>query len=323
MRHPMQLDPRPDDMSERAWFPHLSTVGNDRGEFERLGRSHAALFVNETPTLLVSFETADSLGDAPDSMPKAFDLAEDAGWSMLTLLTDSENWFRDPAVYGYFDQLVDNGFFEEFDRVVFYGAGMCGYAAAAFSVAAPGATVIALCPQATLDPRVTEWDPRFRAHRRLSFTDRYGYAPDMLEAANHAFILYDPDVSLDSIHAALFTRPNVSKLRCRWLNGTVEADLMNMGVLPEMIDAACEGKLTESVFHRLFRARRAHKPYLRRLLETLDSEQRPYLTALLCHSVSSRMRAPLFRKRLKQAAETLAATDATAPPWLDEVLAGE
>jgi hypothetical protein len=50
------------------------------------------------------------------------------------------------------------GFFDDFDQVVFYGAGQCGYAAAAFSVATPGATVVAIQPQATLDPRVTEWD---------------------------------------------------------------------------------------------------------------------------------------------------------------------
>ena len=39
-------------------------------------------------------------------------------------------------------------------------------------------------PQATLDPRVAEWDDRFLHMRRTDFTDRYGYAPDMLDAAS-------------------------------------------------------------------------------------------------------------------------------------------
>ncbi|MCV2880750.1 GAT domain-containing protein [Actibacterium sp. XHP0104] len=312
----MQLDSVGKPISERPWYGKLDAMGLERGSFERLGDSHAALFIDETPTLLVSFETADSIGDADGAMPLAYDLAEDAGWSLLSVLCDGDTWFRDRRVFGYFDRLVDDGFFEDFDRVVFYGSGMCGYAATAFSVAAPGATVIAICPQATLDPRVTEWDPRFAQFRRLSFTDRYGYAPDMLEAAERAFILYDPDVSLDSVHAALFTRPNVTKLRCRWLNGTVEADLIKMGVLSEMLDAACEGHLTEEVFHQLYRARRDYKPYLRRLMETLEDEERPYLTALLCQSVAERLRAPLFRKRFRIAVTKLAQAG-EVPGWIN------
>ena len=112
------------------------------------------------------------------------------------MVAEGQSWFRDPAVFAYFDRLVDDGFFDEFERVIFYGAGPCGYAAAAYSVAAPGATVVAVQPQATLDPRMTEWDDRFVEMRRTSFTDRYGYAPDMLDAADQAFVLYDPISSL-------------------------------------------------------------------------------------------------------------------------------
>ena len=82
--------------------------------------------------------------------------------------------------------MVDYGFFDELDQVVFYGSGPCGYAAAAFSVAAPGATVVAVQPQAKLDPRVTVWDSRHRKMRRADFTSRYGYAPDVLVIAEQA-----------------------------------------------------------------------------------------------------------------------------------------
>jgi len=310
----MQAEAADDEMSNRAWFGRLKAVGEEGGFFERLGQTHTAVFIDETRTLLVTFTNSHALDDAPDSLPMGHELASDAGWSLLSIVADRENWFRDPAVYGFFDRLVDDGFFEEFDRVVFYGAGMCGYAAAAFSVAAPGATVIAISPQATLDPRVTEWDPRFMRHRRLSFTDRYGYAPDMLDAAARAFVLYDPYITYDAMHAALFTRPNVTKLRCRWLDGALETDLTGMGILPELIDAACEGHLTPPVFHRLFRARRNHKPYLRRMLTTLEAADRPWLIALMCKNITGRMHAPMFNKRLKQSVKTLA--NAGKPlPW--------
>ncbi len=181
-------------------------------------------------------------------MPLGWEMAERHGWSQLCILAHSETWFRHRAVYMFFDRLVDEGFFDEYDQVVFYGSGSCGYAAAAYSVAAPGATVIALQPQATLDPRVTEWDPRFDHMRRVSFTDRYGYAPDMLDAAERAFVLYDPEETADAMHAALFTRPNVTKLRCRYLDGEIEAFLRRMQILQPLLVKAMDGSLTRSGF---------------------------------------------------------------------------
>jgi hypothetical protein len=108
------------------------------------------------------------------------------GWSHLSIILDGDTWFHDPKVYAYFNRLDDDGFFDDFDHVVFYGAGPCKYAAAAFSVAAPGATVDAIQPQTTLDPRITDWDDRYMKMRRTDFTSRYGYAPDMLDAAEQA-----------------------------------------------------------------------------------------------------------------------------------------
>ncbi|MDG1103479.1 MAG: hypothetical protein P8N75_08935 [Ascidiaceihabitans sp.] len=117
--------------------------------------------------------------------------------------------FTIQMVYSYFDRLDDDGIFDDFDHVIFYGAGPCEYAAAAFSVAAPGATVVAIQPQATLDPQITEWDDRYVKMRRADFSSRYGYAPDMLDAAEQAYVIYDPCERLDAAHAAMFTRSNV------------------------------------------------------------------------------------------------------------------
>ncbi len=299
-------------------YARLTDAGAAEGSFERLGAGYSALLLDGGPMLLVTFETASSIqGARLDQLPLATTLVDEAGFSQLTIITEADTWYRDPVIYAYFDGLTDDGFFDNYDRVVFYGTGMCGYAAAAFSVAAPGATVIAISPQATLDPRVTEWDRRYLTRRRLSFTDRYGYAPDMLEAADHAYILYDPKIRLDAIHAALFTRPNVSKLRCRMLGRGIEPDLLNMGVLTELIDAACEGHLNEMVFHRLFRARRDYPPYIRELMEHLEQTKRPYLTALLCHNAAERISRPRFRNRLSELENELASKGRSLP-WVDK-----
>ena len=49
---------------------------------------------------------------------------------------------------------IDDGFLDQFDDVIFYGCFAGGYAAAAYSVSYPMATVIAINPQATLNPSI-------------------------------------------------------------------------------------------------------------------------------------------------------------------------
>ncbi|MBK1634471.1 phosphoadenosine phosphosulfate reductase [Rhodovulum adriaticum] len=290
--------------------------GIDAGAvLEPLGTDHAAILARDEPVLLVTFEDAATLGGArADGAPLAATLTEAAGWSRLTLVARERTWFRDPDVYAYFDQLVDEGFFDEFDRVVFYGTGMCGYAAAAFSVAAPGATVIVLNPQATLTPEIAGWDDRFRTDRRRDFTTRYGYAPAMAEAAAQVFVIHDPTAPENAMHAALFSAANVTRVRAPRTGHAIETQLMDMGVLPELIDAAGEGQLSALVFHRLFRARRRHMPYLRSLLAQLQTDGQIWRAALVCRHAVRERSSPRFRRRLEKLEQQLAATGRSLPP---------
>ncbi|MBC7157697.1 MAG: phosphoadenosine phosphosulfate reductase, partial [Rhodobacteraceae bacterium] len=148
------------------WLRRMDEIGEDEGYFERLGGVHWSFFADHGTTLLVTFERLhDIRTGSPGQMPFGYGVAVPQGWSHLCLVAGQDRWYRDPTVFRYFDRLVDDAFFEDFDRVVFYGAGMGGYAAAAFSVVAPGATVILAAPQATLDPLYAVWDPRFRSAR--------------------------------------------------------------------------------------------------------------------------------------------------------------
>ncbi|MGC9418543.1 MAG: phosphoadenosine phosphosulfate reductase [Rhodovulum sp.] len=264
---------------------HHDLLGGGAGVVEPLGPDHAAIRAEDDAVLLVTFERArDILAHGPGGRPLAAALAEDPGWSRLTVVARGETWFRDRAVFAFFDRLIDEGYFDRFDRVVFYGDGMCGHAAAAFSVAAPGAKVVALAPQATLDPARAGWDPRFATARRLDFTSRFGFAPDMVEAAELAMIVYDPLIPLDAMHAALFRGPNVVRARTPLCGEGLEGHLRAMGVLSELIDAAGEGQLSAQVFHRLFRARRQYPPYLSALMERAARAGRPGLGARAARS---------------------------------------
>ena len=259
--------------------------------------------------MFVSFETRVGIRAASETgLPLGFDVCEAQGWSHLTLLSLKDNWYRDRHVYGYFDRMVDDGFFEDFDTVVFYGAGMCGYAATAFSVVAPGATVIAISPQATLTPRIAGWDKRFPHTALLDFTSRYGYAPDMLEAAEAAHIFHDPNEIEDAMHAALFRGPNIHHHRYRrGRSGAIEADFRSMSLITRFTQLAEQDRLTPRMIARSLRQRRRHIPYLRSLLAKTMAEDRPRLAAMLCRHVLAERNLPRFRAALEAAEERLAA----------------
>lgn len=283
-----------------------------------LDPAHSVTFIARGPKLLVSFERIqDTLDITPTGLPLGLDFAEDKNWSVLHFAANGDTWFRSPAIYAFLDEMVDDAFFEDFDQVTFFGSNMGGYAAAAFSVVAPGSTVVALSPQATLDVDRAGWDTRFPAARLLDFNDRYGYAPDMVEGADRAYVLFDPAQLLDAVHASLFHGPNVTQLKCRYFRSTIARTLCELDLLHKVIEDAAEGRLTPAGFYALLRKRRDHSRYLRSLLFHLDDLQRPYLMALYCTHVLSRMSAPAFRRRLN-AARAVLAERGPLPDWLSD-----
>lgn len=290
-----------DTAPRTAWLRRLEDLAEDSGYFEPLGRRHWAWFADEGPTLLVSFQTLQSLEErAPGDLPEAQRLAQARGWSQLCLLADGETWFRDRRVWGYFDRLIDEGFFEDFDRVVFHGAGMGGYAACAFSVAAPGASVLAIRPLATLAPGLAGWDRRHLPARRLDFTSRFGFAPDMVEGAGPVALIHDPAVAEDAMHCALFRRRHVVPLACRHLGPQPELALAEMGLLGPLLTAAAEGRLTPALWAGLWRGRRDNLGWMRNLGARLAAgPSRGREIAFLRVAAERFPQAPRFRRRLE------------------------
>jgi hypothetical protein len=305
-----------EEMTDEEWLAEIEGFGEARGYFQPLGDRHGAVFAdNSLDTLLVYFETIPAArATNPSGLPVPLATAEALGWSHLSIFAKKTTWFRDHRIYRFFDRLVDEGFLEDFERVIFYGAGSGGYAAAAFSVAAPGATVIAVAPQATLDPEMAEWDDRFVAMRRTSFTDRYGYAPDMIEAAARVFVVYDPLVELDAMHAALFRGDNVDRIRFRHAGPGIGREVMAMGALRPLFEKAGQEDLTARDFFRALRLRHNYQPYLRNLLNRLHAEERHWLTALLCRAALDRWNSPRFRHHLELAEQKLGQSGRVLPP---------
>lgn len=302
----MQQDsqrPEPDfsGLTPADWGARFRAIGDAQGFYEPLGRLHAACFVDQRDTLLVTFETLPRIQRAGGT-PLGFRLRHATGWSSLTLVSKGDTWFRSPSVAGFFDQLRRDAFFDDFERVLFYGAGPGGYAACSYARACPGARVLALAPQATLDPRVAGWDPRFRRMRRLPFGGRYGFAPDGLRQAAEAWVLFDPQEPHDAMHAALFD-DLAHRVRTPFLGPAPDQALERMGLLQPLLEAVAEDRLTPAGFARMMRARRDFAPYLRRLLAHLDAAGRPALARVMCRSVLARREIPSLRAWLERQGE--------------------
>jgi hypothetical protein len=282
------------------WLSAMDLIAEDDGYLERLGARHWAFFAEDRPQLLVTFERAETIRARESQLPAAYEMAKARGWSILTLIAEGETWWRDRAVWGYFDRLVDDAFFDDFDQVLFHGAGPAGYAACAYAVAAPGARVLAVAPRATLDPEVAGWDRRNLAARRLDFTSRYGYAPDMTEGAGHVWLVHDPLHAPDAMHAALYRAPWVTPLKARRTGEATERALVGVGVLDKVLEDAMAGTLTPAGFARHWRSRRSYAAYLKTILAQAAAKNRPELEKRICRSVTRRMKAPKFAARLAE-----------------------
>ena len=293
------------DLGPESWREQIRQISMANGFFEELGRDHYAGFLEAGNNLLVTFENAQRVRDtAFAAEPRGYAYARHDGWSHLALFSTGVSWFRDQAVYEFFDRLMDDGFFDDFDHVLFYG-GHAGeaYAAAAYSVSSPGATVIAMHPQATLDARMTSWDPRFQKQRKMDFTSRYGYAPEMLDAADNAFVLYDPHERFDAAHAALFRRENVTLMPCALFGRELDRTFDRMGIHDLMLKLAMDRMLDRRRLFQLLRARRYDPTYARDLVGHLLDEDHVWLAQVLCNYMLKRDKTGYFQEKLDDIAD--------------------
>ena len=285
--------------TEAEWLARLDEIADELGAFTPLGAHHAAFFADGDDTLLVSFEVIGEIrAQSPDHCPRALGIAHRHGWSCLTILARENRFYRDSEVLDFFDAQIDTSFFDSFRRVLFFGTGPQGYAACTFSLAAPGATVLAIAPQATLDPEIVPWEHRFTWQRRLDFRSRFGYAPDMLDGARNAFVIYDPAQMHDAMHAALFRKPFVTMMRCPAFGEETVAALDRMRLVDLLIEAAIRGRLSPARFADMMRRRREDGAYLRALVSRTVERNHPALTVIAAQHALARHDSRALRRTL-------------------------
>ncbi|SPJ24399.1 hypothetical protein [Palleronia abyssalis] len=271
-----------------AWSEIAQDLAGPAGFFEDLGE-HSMLFQERSDTLVVTFDNLDIAMEKRDERrPWGYSFIKAQGWSMLGVMANGWTWFRDPRVDEAFMGLRDGGFFDRFGRVVFYGASMGGYAAAAFSAAAPGSTVFVTSPQSTLDKTIVPWEMRYKTAWDRDFSGPFGDAAITSQAAGRVHILYDPYVAPDAAHAARFTGANVAHWQCPLLGHRLGSSLQQMGALKEITIAAIEGTLDRPSFYQLLRKRRDLPRYQRELVHHAVERGHPDLALKVCNHILAR-----------------------------------
>ncbi|MBD3678407.1 MAG: hypothetical protein HUJ27_08400 [Rhodobacteraceae bacterium] len=236
--------------------------------FYRANETHSLTHIRRGETLCVTFDNLDiAMEKREDRRPWGYKFIEDQGWSMLAVMAGGWTWFRDPWVSAEFDRLRDEGFFDRFSRVIFYGASMGGYGALVFSAACPGAEVVVFSPQTVLDKALVPWETRYRVAWDLDYSDHYGDAARTLVPARRVNLFYDPYSDLDARHVARLSGGNLVHYRCPFFGHRLGTMLQQMGLLQPLVLKAMEGDLDPQSFHRLLRRRRDLRRWRKEMVE--------------------------------------------------------
>ncbi len=259
--------PPEDDGSDDTWNEIARQLAGDKGWFRPGPKGHSFLYVpRASDTLIVTFDNLDiTMNKREDRRPWGYSFIEKQGFSMLGVLAGGWTWYREDWVSEQFDSLASSGFFKGYKRVVFYGASMGGYAACAFSPAAPGCDVLVMSPQSTVDKTVVPWETRYKVVWDRDFTGKYGDAAVVSSAARKVNIIYDPYEPLDAQHVDRFTGENVQKLRAPLMGHRLGSSLGQMGVLSPIVLGALNGTLEPADYYALLRKRRELPRYQREL----------------------------------------------------------
>ena len=249
--------PEPDHNKIPSWYAEIFPGGPSDGWFHKCGE-HAASFVDRGGAqLVVSF---DNLSDAgyphPDIEPWAVKFVRDNGWSHMGVYARGPSWYRDAHLVDFLEKLSSDGFFARFDRVALIGTSMGGFAALTFSSLMPGATVVALSPQSTLDSVLVPWEKRFAKGRARDWSLPYSDAATQLNDLGRAYVVYDPLMEPDKQHVLRLPQERLVHLRGFGFGHKTAVMLRRIEQLKFVMHGAISGTLDPAMFYRAARARK-------------------------------------------------------------------
>ena len=175
----------------------------------------------------MNFNDVDGLGNGEDYL-----FAE--GFDVISVKSRSNLWYNDVSLEDVAAILAPL----RYDEIVTYGTSMGGYAAAYFAEAIRPTRAILFSPQCSVDPRLSDWDERWKAHWSLPF--RHAPISKAPDADTRYIIFYDP-WTLDARHADAIAagvgEANVLRVRVPFSGHETIGLVLDAGVLSKLVSA--------------------------------------------------------------------------------------
>jgi pimeloyl-ACP methyl ester carboxylesterase len=242
---------------------------------------HTALFYQRSNrTLVVTFDNMKSRETPSPAYPWGYDFLAKQDYSHLGIVMRRRNdWFRHKDLANFFDMLRDDGFFDTFDNVVFYGSSMGGYGALAYASASPGARVVTFSPQTSLDPAHVPFESRYRnGFARGDWSGPYLDGAFEARTASQVIVFYDPYEGIDRSHVLrLEANTRLNRMKMPFAGHDTMRRLVMQEILPEICFLALEGKLTAKCFNNKLRASRGVQAVARKSLNRAIEKGHPQL----------------------------------------------
>ena len=248
--------------------------------FRVVGDTAYLWFEPRSEVLLVTFDNLATLDHPYPRLPWLHRQAGELGHSILGVQSHAKDWFRQETAPAMIRALVEQGFFRNFERVVFTGASMGGFGALNFAPLVQGATTLAFSPQSTMSKVICPFERRFTwAVNNSNWT-----VPRFLDAAAAipyqpaVSILYDPFVREDKLHAARLSAPHVQAVKLNHATHEAVRVVIKSGALNAMLEEfILTGRIGPDFWDHL-RERRKVRKWGRSFMDNLVKSNHPKLT---------------------------------------------
>lgn len=223
-----------------------------------MGQGANLWFERGSNDLIISFDNLATIDEGWPRGPWLHHRLMPLGYSVLGVQSHAKDWFRNPTAPQLLRDLVAQGFFDSFQRIVMIGASMGGFAALNFAPLVPNARVIALSAQSTMNKQIAPYEARFPfAVRKSNWSN-----PDFLDAANSVSaipavaLLFDPLTPEDAQHAARMRGANVQTISLPHATHEAVRVIIKSGALAVLIDEMIAGDRVTSRFWAAYRGRK-------------------------------------------------------------------
>lgn len=284
-----------------------------------------AWFQKGSNVLFVTFDPLKKSDRSDAPRPWLYEEVRSNGYSVLGLIAKRQDWYRNADTPDVISELAGQGFFADFDRVVFAGTDSGAYAALTYSRLVPGCDVLALAPITSLNKKIVPFENRF-AYPLKSLdwtTPEYLDAADAAPAANHVYVLYDPFLDEEKLHATRIAGDNIEYIKCRHFGGRLTRHLESCGALEGLVGAVGAGQFSAKAFAGSLGGRRKQRNWCKKLLFDLSDRNHPKLALALAEKILEAEKKPgkvAYAARIRDALQGMSDAEVDQPAALSETI---